>query len=247
MAKVRNRNARRDLFRPMEATHTSQYIEKMYDSNEQKTVQTLTDESIVLSGYMVYYVFRTEIDIDEILFEPNTSKFDEAFQIAATFPEHVMSWDNGDALMAKFGLQQDAEGEFVVSQRAWDIIMGDRKADKLYTYHRPREGDLIVMPNAQRHEKSDDPNLKNQQNNVFQITYVNKGKNNWQWGKDYVWRISATAYKYDANEHLDAKDDNDNPLFNIDDDFKLPDQNDPFTDEEKDIKVWDEEHPFGGY
>lgn len=119
MAKVTDKNLTRTFFQPMEATHASTFFNHITDTNEQKTVQTLTDESIVISGYMVYYVFCTERDIDEVLHEPNTSIFDEAFRIAVTFPEYVTGWDNADALLNKFGVQSNPQGEFIFSQRAW--------------------------------------------------------------------------------------------------------------------------------
>lgn len=249
--KVRDKNPKRELFKQQEATHVSAFFAKhAYDSNEQKTIQNLTDESIVLAGYEIYYVFRTEMDIDKILFEPNTSTFAEAFTIAATFPDYVQGWSNSDMLLSKFGLQTTPEGEFIVSQRAWDLIMKDRQSKGLYTYNRPREGDLIVMFNEQRwnSELPDrDKEIYHQNKNIFQITYVNKGKNNWQFGKDYVWRISASAYKYDEAETLTALTNEGDELFNTMNDFFKPDQMEDIKDEEKPLRVWDESHPFGDY
>lgn len=245
MAIVTNPNLNRPLFQPMQATHTSLFVDHMYDGNEQETVQVLTDESIVLSGYMIYYVFRTEVEVDDILFEPDTSTFSEAFQIAATFPDYVNGWEGTDAFLNKFGFETNSQGEFIVSQRAWDTIMAEREAQGLYTSHRPREGDLIVMYNAQRN--SPRTGLSNQSKIVFQITYIDKGKNNWQLGKDYVWRISASEYRYDQSENLTALDDDNQQLFDTITEFERTDQSDDYTQEEQTIKEFDETNPFGGY
>lgn len=246
--KPTNLNENRPLFQPMIGTHTSQYFDWQYDRAEQNTIQDLTDESIVISGYMITYVFRTDIDIDEVLFEPNTSTFDQAFQIAATFPNSVMGWDGNDAMMNKFGLVNNPEGEFIISQRAWDTIMKERKAKGLYTFYKPREGDLIVMHGAQRWNIPDDPDLYTQNNIVFQITFTDIGMNNWQFGKDYAWRVSASAYKYDESEDItDALDYDGNPIFDIEPDFERPPQNDAMTDVENGIREFDENNPFLGY
>lgn len=242
---VKDKNKTRALFQDMEATHVSQYFQHQYDKNEQKTIQSLTDESIVISGYMCYYVFRTKMTVDEILAEPSTSTFDEAFQIAVTFPDYVMGWNNADPLLSKFGFSVNPESEFIMSQRAWDKIQEERKAQGLYTFFKPREGDLLVFYGAQRWEEPKEQGVYYQNKTVFQITYVNEGKNSWQWGKDYVWRVNASVYKYDESENLSAQDDFGKALFDLVPDFNRPKQNDTFTEKEKDIRNTEEVYnPF---
>ena len=85
-----DKNKNRDLFKPMQASHVSRYFDHQYNQNEQNTVQTLQDEAIVISGYTVTYVFKTEYEIDEILQEYDYSKLAEAFAIAVTFPSNIM-------------------------------------------------------------------------------------------------------------------------------------------------------------
>lgn len=241
--KLRDPNPNRDFFRQMEATHISPFFNHITDQNEQNTIQSLQDESIVLAGYMVYYVFRTETNLDEVLFEIDNSRFSEAFQIAATYPEHIIDWNNNDALMNKFGINIAPQGEFIFSQRAWDVIMAERKANGLFTWSRPREGDLIIIDQNQRwniekmtREEIDDFT----QRYVFQVTYVDKGKNNWQLGKDYVWRISASGYKHETTEKIDALGDDDKPLLDEVQDFFRTTQHEGLKQAEK--KVRKEEH-----
>ena len=250
-----DKNKNRDLFKPMQASHVSRYFDHQYNQNEQNTVQTLQDEAIVISGYTVTYVFKTEYEIDEILQEYDYSKFAEAFDIAVTFPSNIMDWDNNNALMSKFGWTATPQGEFIISQKAWAQIMAERQAKNLYTFFKPREGDLIIVHAGQRYDgkkpnpyNAEDGDYK-QQRFIFQITYTDAGLNNFQWGKDYVYRVSASSYKYQENEDFtELEDENGLPFLDTEEDFNYPeDQSDAFSNNEKKIRDFEENNPFKGY
>ena len=131
--------------------------------NEQYLVQDLINEHIRMFGIEVYYIPRKLIDVDNILREVNSSKFDDNFIIEAYLNNYDGYGGQGD-IMTKFGLSLRDEVDLIISRERFEefispFLIGrlsnsqnpgisedyDDGGD-LYISSRPKEGDLIYFP-----------------------------------------------------------------------------------------------------
>ena len=167
--------------------------------NEQYLVQDLINEHIRMFGIEVYYIPRKLIDVDNILREVNSSKFDDNFIIEAYLNNYDGYGGQGD-IMTKFGLSLRDEVDLIISRERFEefispFLIGrlsnsqnpsisedyDDGGD-LYISSRPKEGDLIYFPLGQR---------------LFEIKFVEHENPFYQLGKNYVYELKCELFEYE--------------------------------------------------
>ena len=154
-------------------------------SSEQYLYEDLIIEQLKIFGQDVYYMPRTLIAEDTVLGEDTLSKFDDAYMIEMYF-ENTDGFAGDKEIMSQFGLQNQEEAVFIVSQRRFeDMISLDTN---LQVKTRPNEGDLIWFPMV---------------NKIFEISFVDHDEPFYQIGNLPVYRLSTRTFQY-SSEDLDT-------------------------------------------
>ena len=169
-------------------------------SREQFLVQDLINEHLKIYGIDVYYLPRKYLEIDDILREVETSKFDDNFIIEA-YLDNYEGYAPGSDLMTKFGLRLKNEIKLIISSERFEefispflsavnlgISNGDITDQEEQLVTRPKEGDLIYFPLGER---------------LFEIKHVELEKPFYQLGKTYVYELLCELYEYE-NEDIDT-------------------------------------------
>ena len=169
---------------------------------EQSLVQDLINEHLRMFGIEVYYIPRKYIDVDNIIREVSTSKFDDNFLIEAylnNYEGYGQSYD----IMSKFGIKLTNEISLTLSRERFEefispflqTILEAEDADpniddgaKLLLASRPREGDLIYFPLGER---------------LFEIKRVEFENPFYQLGKNYVYELKCELFEYE-DEKIDT-------------------------------------------
>ena len=169
-------------------------------AGEQFLVQDLINEHLKIYGIDVYYLPRKYLEIDDVLREVETSKFDDNFIIEA-YLDNYEGYAPGSDLMTKFGLRLKNEIKLIISSERFEefispFLSGDNfgigagyitnQEEQLVT--RPKEGDLIYFPLGER---------------LFEIKHVELEKPFYQLGKTYVYELLCELYEYE-NEDIDT-------------------------------------------
>ena len=154
-------------------------------ASEQYLYEDLIIEQLKVFGQDVYYMPRTLIAEDTVLGEDTLSKFDDAYMIEMYF-ENTEGFAGDKEIMSQFGLQNQEEAVFIVSQRRFeDMISLDAN---LQVKTRPNEGDLIYFPKV---------------NKIFEISFVDNDEPFYQIGNLPVYRLSTRTFQY-SSEDLDT-------------------------------------------
>ncbi len=169
-------------------------------STEQFLIQDLINEQLKIYGIDVYYLPRKILNLDDILREAETSKFDDSFLIEA-YLDNYEGYTPGSDIMTKFGLRLKNEINLIISkERFEDFIspflagLNEGLVDNTLTgfepllAKRPSEGDLIFFPLGKR---------------LFEIKRVEFEKPFYQLGKNYVFELQCELYEYE-NELIDT-------------------------------------------
>jgi hypothetical protein len=169
-------------------------------SREQFLVQDLINEHLKIYGIDVYYLPRKYLEIDDILREVETSKFDDNFIIEA-YLDNYEGYAPGSDLMTKFGLRLKNEIKLIISSERFEefispflsginlgISSGNIADQEEQLVTRPKEGDLIYFPLGER---------------LFEIKHVELEKPFYQLGKTYVYELLCELYEYE-NEDIDT-------------------------------------------
>lgn len=169
---------------------------------EQSLVQDLINEHLRMFGIEVYYIPRKYIDIDNIVKEVKTSKFDDNFLIEMylnNYEGYGQSYD----IMSKFGIKLTNEISLTLSKERFEefispflqTILEAEDADpniddgaNLLLASRPREGDLIYFPLGER---------------LFEIKRVEFENPFYQLGKNYVYELKCELFEYE-DEKIDT-------------------------------------------
>jgi hypothetical protein len=203
-------------------------------SNEQNLIQDLIDESIYQRGLEIFYIPRTQDNID-FLYNEDPSQYYNEFVSMAMYPLFVDGFD-GQELMTMFGNEFQKNATFVVSKRKF--------VEWLPSKIRPVEGDLIFMPIT---------------NAILEIKYVNHESPFFEKGKQYVFELKCEAFQYSYEDFDTGKVDMDELLNNLDsvtldndfmsddfvedtDDYTL---NNKLNDEANEDIIFDPSNPFG--
>ena len=90
--------------------------------SEQNLYEDLIIESLKIFGQDVYYIPRTLVSRDNILGEDTASKFDDAYLIEA-YIENTDGFAGDKEIMSQFGLENQEEAVFIVSQRRFEDLI----------------------------------------------------------------------------------------------------------------------------
>lgn len=161
----------------------SKYFNHISNKSEQDLFESLTVETIQLSGLDIKYMPRVH-GIDDILREQYQSEFREAITVEAYFHDVQGFGGQGD-IMSKFGFQQMDTLNVSIAKKRWrDLKVPDR-------LERPREGDLIYIPFSK---------------SMFEINFVEHEDPFWQLGRYNVFKLSCAMYTRGYNEKFSTTD-----------------------------------------
>ena len=154
-------------------------------TSEQHLYEDLIIEQLKIFGQDVYYMPRTLVAEDTVLGEDTLSKFDDAYMIEMYF-ENTEGFAGDKEIMSQFGLQNQEEAVFIVSQKRFeDMISLDAN---LQVKTRPNEGDLIYFPMVDK---------------IFEISFVDNDEPFYQIGNLPVYRLSTRTFQY-SSEDMDT-------------------------------------------
>ena len=111
---------------------------------EQNLLQDLVAESIRINGIDVYYIPRTTVSIDPIFNEDPLKEYNRAFFVDV-YVKSVDGFHGEGQFLQKFNLEIRDTITFSISTRTFQDEIG-----RLQLIERPREGDLIYFPQANR-------------------------------------------------------------------------------------------------
>lgn len=131
----------------------STYFNNYGSSMEQNLLQELVQESIRINGIDVYYIPRTTVARDALYTEDVLREYNNAYFVDV-YVKSVDGFGGEGQFLQKFNLEIRDTVTFSISMRTFGDEIG-----ALEPLDRPREGDLIYFPQAQR---------------MFQISYVEK-------------------------------------------------------------------------
>ncbi len=153
--------------------------------SEQDLYEDLVIESLKFYGQDVYYIPRTILNRDKILFDDIPSRFSNAYKIEM-YLENVDGWSGEGQLFQKFGIEIRDAASFVVSKRRWLEVV--KSYNNEIVGEQPAEGDLIYLPLSR---------------SLFEITYVDKVSPFFQLSKMNVFRMDCELFEYN-DETLDT-------------------------------------------
>lgn len=120
---------------------------------EQDLLAELVAESIKINGIDIYYCPRETVDKDEVYMEDALNEYQRAI-LLDVYVKSVDGFEGEGQFLQKFNLEIRDSMTFSISQRTFQYEVSDPVG-----IIRPREGDLIYLPNAKR---------------IFKISYVEK-------------------------------------------------------------------------
>lgn len=177
--------------------------------SEQNLLEDLIIESIQMYGYEMLYLPRTFGNFDKLFLEDNMSSFLKSYAIEM-YLETVNGFENAD-MMAKFGLQLNDNGSFIVSKSRW-IQAVARSGDSLLP-NRPTEGDILYFAPT---------------NSLFEIVNVDAFDAFYQLGKLYTYKLKVELFQHSAEVIKTGVPDVDGIKFPfgdmVEEDYSLSDQ-----------------------
>lgn len=217
---------------------TSKFFNHLEFQGEVSLYDSLVQESIQISGFDVFYIRRTEYEVDPVLQEPKASVFETAFKIEANIPDNLMNWEGQGSIINQFGITIQNQGNILFSKTRWEQIQKEREKQGLWTIDRPYEGDLIYFGYG----------YKKFNNTLFIINQVDFSDANWQMGRNFVYRCMCSLYSITHNEMV-LVDENDLTK-QLDDAMESENvirQNDNIDTIGSALQEFSEKHPFGGF
>jgi hypothetical protein len=225
-------------------------------SSEQRLIEDLIIESLKIYGHEVFYLPRTQVDVDEIFLESTMSKFTRAYPIEM-YMNNVAGFEGSGELFSKFGIQVTDQATFVVARRRWEENV--LQTLEFVLPPRPLEGDLLYFPLTR---------------SFFEIKFTQHLNPFYQLSKFYVYSLQCELFTYSSelaqtgNEEIDGLlngqsqdqaahqvldeagepmlNENDAPIL-IDDPRVSPfDQSDVFQQSGDGIIDFSEHNPLGG-
>lgn len=153
----------------------------MGSTTEQDLIESIIIESIQIYGFDMVYLPRTLGKFDPLFLEDTLSRFESKHTIEM-YLESTTGFEGQD-MMAKFGLQFNDSGTFVVAKRRWIQAVGNSGTTLLP--NRPAEGDLLYFGNTK---------------SLFEIKDVQAFDPFYQIGKLYVYKLKVELFQYSAEE-----------------------------------------------
>ena len=156
-------------------------------TSEQRTIENLITESIKIYGFDLFYLPRTEVNMDGIFLDDTLAKFENAIPIES-YLENVDGFGGDGELMSKFGIEIRDTCTFVMVRSRWEDVVGAGRSNTLPLPNRPAEGDILYMPLT---------------HGFFEIKKVEAHNPFYQLGKLYVYKIQCELWQY-SSERLDT-------------------------------------------
>ena len=217
---------------------TSPYFNHTEQQGEIDLYDSITIESIQMTGFDILYIKRSDFVIDPVLFEAHKNEFKESFTIEANIPDNLINWAGEGTIMNQFGIQISNTGSILFSKTRWAQIQDERVQQGFERIERPFEGDLIYF--GYGYTKFN--------NTIFVINQVDFSDSSWQMGRNFVYRCQCSLYSPTHNDIVDI------PEFAINqqvaDALKGDDivrQNDNIAIITDSFKEFSEQNPFGGF
>lgn len=158
---------------------TNKYFNQVDRASEQDTFEDLVIEMIQNNGVDIMYIPREDFEMDPILKEPTKTTFRKALPIEVYIPDSGNP--QGDqAVMSQLGFRIDNTTELFMSKRRFSEL-GLQQI-------RPREGDLIYIGDAWKPHGSF-------VNALYEVKSVWYNSPEWQFGRHFVYRISASLFR----------------------------------------------------
>jgi hypothetical protein len=160
----------------------SVYFNNYNAKGEQRLYEDLINETIKQWGIDCFYLPRSsESSIDLIFGDDPTKKFNQSYPVEV-YVKNVDSFE-GQELFSKFGLEIQHQMRFMMTTRSF-------KSRVPSVYGRPREGDLVWLPNFQA---------------LFEIKFVNQQHFFYAFGNQnfYGFELICERFRY-SNEKFDS-------------------------------------------
>jgi hypothetical protein len=160
----------------------SVYFNNYNAKGEQRLYEDLINETIKQWGIDCFYLPRSsESSIDLIFGDDPTKKFNQSYPVEV-YVKNVDSFE-GQELFSKFGLEIQHQMRFMMTTRSF-------KSRVPSVYGRPREGDLVWLPNFQA---------------LFEIKFVNQQHFFYAFGNQnfYGFELICERFRY-SNERFDS-------------------------------------------
>ena len=151
-------------------------------TSDQSLVQNLVTETIQIAGFDVKYLPRTQNNVDTLFDDAESNSFNTAYTIEMYFGQETISGVGGGGdIITRFGFEVTDTVQLVCSlSRFTDVVTaGDA------TITRPREGDLIYLPLSKQ---------------LYEITFTEDMVPFFQLGKNYIWQIECSLFRYAEDE-----------------------------------------------
>ena len=208
-------------------------------ANEQGLLEDLVIESIQHRGMDLMYIPRNVIDVNELFSEDRFSTYEEVFEIEM-YPINQTGYEGQGDLLAKFGIQVDHTGTFIVARRRWQQEVGSR-SQTAQLPNRPAEGDLLYYPLSK---------------SLFKINHVEPNSPFYQLLSNYIWTLKVSLVDFTYHEMNTGNTEIDELFSSIVDEvvdgFEPEDnsrrhkgQNDTMKDKANKIIDWSSSNPFG--
>ena len=138
----------------------------------------MVTETIQIAGFDVKYLPRTQNNVDTLFDDAESNSFNTAYTIEMYFGQETISGVGGGGdIITRFGFEVTDTVQLVCSlSRFTDVVTaGDA------TITRPREGDLIYLPLSKQ---------------LYEITFTEDMVPFFQLGKNYIWQIECSLFRY---------------------------------------------------
>lgn len=145
-------------------------------TSEQDLVESMTVESIQISGMNVIYIPRSLNKVDQIFGEDVLSSFESYAEIEMYLSDFA-GYGGQSEMLSKFGMQISDTASFLVSRKRYGEIVVPILPESRNTkvMNRPNEGDLIYVSNSK---------------SLFEIVFVEDEEPGFhQLNKKYVWTL----------------------------------------------------------
>jgi hypothetical protein len=169
---------------------TNKYFNNFNDIPQERLYEDLINECVQIYGIDSLYMPRKSGSSVDLLFgEDPTSKFTLALPVEL----YVQSVDNfeGGELFSKFGLEVRKQARFLITNRSFqrsvaaqnpgNFYQSPDSLDQLDVLTRPREGDLIYMPNFKA---------------LFEIVYADEEYFFYTFGNSKIYGYSLVVEKF---------------------------------------------------
>lgn len=163
---------------------TNKYFSQKVTS-EQNLYEDLVIESLKIYGTDVYYLPRTIVNRDKILFDDIPSRFASAYKIEM-YIENVDGFSGEGDLFQKFGIEIRDQATLIVSRRRWKQTVAAYNNEIVGAF--PQEGDLIYIPMTR---------------SIFQIMHVEKESPFYQLSNLPTVKLECELFEYN-DEAMDT-------------------------------------------